>query len=302
MSTALKAASFARFGVILAAILILRGPEPATLRAEETRSAPPPGTILENVGFDQNLGRQLPLDLPLVDETGAGVKLGDYFGARPVILNLVYFRCPMLCGQTLVSLTRSLRALTISPGAEFDVITVSFDPTETPKLAAAKKQATLQYLGRARADRGWHFLTGEEEAIRCLTQAVGFQYTYNPVKKQYAHAAGIVILSPDGLITRYYLGLDYPSKELKASLEAAAGRKVASPVARLLLLCYDYDPASGKYTLAIVRILQVLGVATALALCAYVVTQLVLEHRRGHASRMARAPGAALPVGSGGET
>jgi protein SCO1/2 len=252
------------------------------VRGQSQSTPPAPGTILKGVGFDQNLGRQIPLDIPFVDEQGRVRTLGEYFGKRPVILSLVYFRCPMLCGQTLVSLTRTLRALPTSPGDGFDVLTVSFDPEEASELAAAKKKTTLDYLGRARADRGWHFLTGTSESIERLTRSVGFQYKYNPISKQYAHAAGLVILSPDGLITRYFFGVDYPPKELETTLDQAAAREVGSPIARLLMLCYDYDPATGKYTLAIVRVLQVLGAGTALALGAYVVSQLVREARQKH--------------------
>jgi protein SCO1/2 len=214
------------------------------------------------VGFDQHLGTKVPADLVFNDENGSSVRLGDYLGRRPLILMFVYFRCPMLCGEELKGLTRCLRAVGPSVGDGFDVITVSFDPSETPNLAAAKKQSVLEVYDRPRGQRGWHFLTGTGPAIESLTNAVGFRYSPIRDTQQYAHAAGIVVLSPDGLITRYFFGIDYPSKDVQASLQNAAAEHVEPPVAKWLMLCYDYDPSTGKYTLAVMRLVQILAAFT----------------------------------------
>jgi protein SCO1/2 len=239
-----------------------------------------PNTLLQDVGFDQNLGRTIPLDVVLRDETGKQVRLGDFVSTRPVILTLVYYRCPLLCGQELNGLARSLKPLALNPGTNFDLVTLSIDPSETPELAAAKKAAYLEKYGRPGAARGWHFLTGEASSIGQVARAAGFRYVYNPRTKLFAHAAGLVILTPRGQIARYLYGIDYSPKDLQFTLiEASAGR-VGSPISRVLLFCYDYDAATGKYTLAILRLIRILGTATALALAAVVVT-LIRRERRG---------------------
>ncbi|GIW89274.1 MAG: electron transporter SenC [Isosphaeraceae bacterium] len=243
-------------------------------------SVPQPGEVFTDVGFDQKLGQRVPLDAPVQDESGRTVPLGTFFGKRPVIFALIYYRCPMLCGQTLNSLTRSMRALTATAGDTYELVTVSFDPKDNPERAARKKQALLETYGRARADRGIHFLTAAPEVVDRLKEAVGFRTRYNPATDEYAHPAGILILAPDGTITRYFFGIDYPPKELQAALDQASAGRVGSPVARLLMLCYDYDPQSGRYTLAVVRLLQLLGSATALLLFGYVGFQLIRDRRR----------------------
>ena len=240
---------------------------------------PRPGTKLQKAGFDQRLGERGPLNLPFRDESGSVVQLSDYFGKKPVLLTLVYYRCPMLCGQSLVSLTRSLRAMSQSVGDDFEIVTVSFDAKETPELAQAKKQAFLEQYDRPRAYKGWHFLTGDQASIDALAQSVGFRYVYNGSNGQFAHAAGLVILSPEGLITRYFLDIDYPPKEIQSSLAKAQAGLIGAAVGQVLMLCYDYDPTTGKYTLAVVRILQVLGTATALLLGSYVSLMLWRERR-----------------------
>jgi protein SCO1/2 len=257
-----------------------RGQEPS-VRDDTAR----PATIVERVGFDQRLGEKIPLDLPLRDEAGRSVRLRDYFGRRPVLLNLVYYRCPMLCGQELTSLVRSLRAMSATAGSNFEVVTVSFDPSEPPALAAAKKRSVLDEYDRPRAGEGWHFLTGPAESIAALARSVGFRYTPIAGTRQFAHAAGLVVLAPDGTITRYFLGLDYPAKDVQASVEQAAAGRVGSPVGRLLLLCYDYDPATGRYTLAVQRVIRVLGVATALGLATLVGTLIWRERRKARLAK-----------------
>ena len=259
------------------------------LAAPAARGQGSSGTILSRVGFDQNLDSRVPLDLVFRDETGRAVRLGEYFGARPVVLTLVYYRCPMLCGLELQGLARSLKPLSLSAGKDFDLVTVSIDPAETPALAAAKKANYLKRYGRPGAGRGWHFLTGDKEPIARLARAVGFRYTYNPQSQQFAHAAGLVILTPAGRIARYFYGIDFPAKDLQFGLIDASAGKIGSPIARLLLLCYHYDPTTGKYTLAIVTVLRALGTATALAVGAYIVVMLRRERARRPAAGVAGA-------------
>jgi protein SCO1 len=246
--------------------------------AQETR-----GRVVSDVGFDQKLGVQLPLGLSFRDESGRDVRLGDLFGRRPVILVPVYYGCPMLCNQLLNGLTRSLKPVSLDPGRDFDLVAFSIDPLETPELAGQKKAGYLERYDRAGTDSGWHFLTGTTESIAALTQAIGFRYTYNPSTKLYAHAAGVVIVTPDAKLARYFYGIDFPPKELQTELVRARAGKIGTPISRLLLLCYDYDAATGKYTLSILRLIRALGTATAVALGGYV---FVMFRREGKQRRM----------------
>jgi protein SCO1/2 len=257
--------------------------------------APTIGSLLDRIGFDQKLDAQLPLGLTFRDEDGRAVALGSYFGKRPVILTLVYYNCPMLCTQTLNGLARGLKPLSLAVGQDFDIVTVSINPNEDPGLAALKKRAYLERYDRDGAERGWHFLTtGDKATIDALAQAVGFRYTYNPESGLYAHAAGLVLATPKGKVSRYFYGMDFPPRDLQFGLiEASAGR-VGSPIARALLFCYDYDAASGKYTVAIMRLTQVLGVATVVVLAAAVAALLWRERRRA-AAVVAPNPPAAFP-------
>jgi protein SCO1/2 len=225
-----------------------------------------PGGTVNRVGFDQKLGERLPLDRCFRDDSGRELALGELFGRRPVILAPVYYRCPLLCNQTLNALTRSLKPLSLDAGKDFDVIAVSIDPEERPELASKKKAAYLDRYDRPGTESGWHFLTGDPSSIAALTEAIGFRYTYNPQTKLFAHAAGIVVVTPDGRLSRYYFGIDYPAKDLQAEIQRARGGRIGSPIGNLLLLCYDYDAATGKYTLSILRLTRVLGAATVLAL------------------------------------
>jgi protein SCO1 len=254
----------------LLAAIVAGGPA----RGEET-----PGTTLNKVGFDQNLDTPLPLDLNFRDESGRTVALGDYFGSKPVIVTLVYFRCPMLCGEELKGLARALKPLSMGVGKEFDVVTVSIDPKDTPGSARAKKEKILEYYGREGAEAGWHFLTGDEPAIAALAKAVGFRYVYNTESDQFVHAAGLAIATPQGRLARYFYGIDFPPKDLQFGLIEASRGKIGSPIARLLLFCYHYDPTTGKYSLAIVNILRVVGTATALGLAGYVVAMIRRDRR-----------------------
>jgi protein SCO1 len=228
------------------------------------------GGVVSQVGFDQKLGVQLPLGLRFRDDTGRDLRLGELFGRRPVILAPVYFRCPLLCNQLLNGLTRSLRPVSLAAGTDFDVIAFSINPAETPELAGPKKEAYLEQYDRPGSESGWHFLTGDQPAIAALTESIGFRYTFNPRTELYAHAAGVVIVTPEGKIARYFYGIDFPPKELANELARARSGLIGNPIGRLLLLCYDYDAATGKYTLSIMRLLRILGTATAVALGAFV--------------------------------
>jgi protein SCO1/2 len=250
------------------------------------RGGEPPGTTLSRVGFDQNLDAQLPLDATFRDETGRPVALGDYFGSKPVIVTLVYYRCPMLCGEELKGLARSLKPLSMAVGEQFDIVTISIDPKETPELAREKKEKILEYYGRPEAGKGWHFLTGDEASIAAVSKAVGFRYTYNEASKQFVHAAGLAIATPTGRLSRYFYGIDFPPKDVQFGLIESSKGKIGSPIARLLLFCYHYDPTTGKYTLAIVNVLRIVGTATALGLAGYVVAMIRRDRRTTRRARL----------------
>jgi len=266
--------------------------------AETVASAPvtdarPPA--LREVAIDQNLDAQVPLDLAFRDESGTPVTLGQYFGRRPVILSLVYYQCPMLCTLVLNGLVRALRTLTFDPGREFELVTVSFDPRETPELAAKKKATYLGEYERAGADVAWHFLTGDAAAIERLARAVGFHYTYVPEEKQFAHAAAIMVLTADGRISRYFFGVEFSPRDLRFGLIDAADRKIGSAVDHLLLYCYRYDPATGKYGAVAMNLVRAGGAVTVLALVGFIV---VMRRRETRAAGVAAsaAGGAALRV------
>lgn len=229
----------------------------------------PPG--LKHVGIEQNLNQQIPPDLVFRDETGKQVYLRDYFGKRPLILNLVYYQCPMLCGEVLSGLESALRVLKFDVGKEFDVLTVSFDPKETPEMAAAKKKEFLKRYGRPGAADGWHFLTGPQASIDALTKAAGFQYEYDPKSGQFAHATAIMVLTPDGKIAQYYYGVEFAPKDLRLGLIQASQGKIGNLVDEVLLYCYHYDPDRGKYGPIVSRVLKLAGGATILVLGAFLI-------------------------------
>jgi protein SCO1/2 len=232
---------------------------------------------LQNVGIEQHLDAQLPPDLAFRDETGQAVKLGGYFGKKPLILDLVYYSCPMLCGESLAGLTSAMRLLKFDAGKEFDVITVSFDPRETAELAAAKKADYVKRYGRPGAAFGWHFLTGSAESINALTRAVGFQYQYDANLNQFAHATAIMVLTPQGRISRYFYGVDFPPKDLRMGLVEASQGKIGNAVDQILLYCYHYNPATGKYGAVIVNVLRLAAAATILILGGFLLIMLRLE-------------------------
>jgi protein SCO1/2 len=255
--------------LLLAAVLVPAGAGAQSLQPMQYAPASAQGlqngmpSPFQRLGFDQRVGSQVPADLQFRDETGRTVRIGDYFGKRPVVLSLVYFQCPMLCPLTLAGLTRSLKGMSFDAGKEYEVLVVSFDPRDTPAAAAAAKQAALARYGRAETAAGWHFLTGTAEPIRRLTEAVGFRYFFDQQAKQFAHAAGIVVLTPRGQASRYLYGIEFPPRNVRLGLVEAAGNHIGSPIDQVLLYCFHYDPVQGRYsavTLNIVRLSAILCV------------------------------------------
>jgi protein SCO1/2 len=223
--------------------------------------------VLEEVGVTEHLDAKLPLDLEFRDEDGNWVEFGSFFdGARPVILTLNYYKCPMLCGLMLNGVVDGLAEMSWTPGAEFEIVTISINPLETPELARAKKQNYLKRLERPAAARGWHFMTGRELEINRLAETLGFSYTYDPVSQEYAHAATIFIITPDGRVSRYLYGIEYPAKRLKLALLEAAEGTIGSTLDQLILYCYHYDPTQRRYTPVAMNIMRLGGSATALIL------------------------------------
>ncbi|HTT22389.1 MAG TPA: SCO family protein [Candidatus Sulfotelmatobacter sp.] len=255
----------------------------------------PPANVrppyLTNVGIEQHLDNPVPSELAFVDDNGRPVKLGDYFGKKPLILNLVYYSCPMLCGEELAGLSASMKMIKFDVGNEFDVVTVSFNPKETPELAAAKKQEYLKRYGRPNAASGWHFLTGAVQSINALTKAVGFQYQYDESKNQYAHATAIMVLTPQGRISRYFYGVDFPPKDLRMGLVEASQGKIGNAVDQVLLYCYHYDPAAGKYGAVVSNMLKIGGALTILVLGGMILIFLRLEKAVSRRNDWGHVPG-----------
>jgi protein SCO1/2 len=239
-------------------------------------SVPPPGKaaservpILKDAGLEQKLDAQVPLDATFVDEQGREVRLGDFFGARPVVLVLAYYNCPMLCGLVLNGAVSALQTMSFDAGKDFEFVVVSFDPGDTPGLALKKKQEYLPRYGRPRGEAGFHFLTGRESSIKALTSAVGFHYAYDPAIGQFAHSALITVLTPAGRVSRYLLGIDFPAFDLRLALVEAGGGKIGTPVDKAALYCYHYDPASGRYGVAILNVVRLGGIATLAAIAVF---------------------------------
>jgi protein SCO1 len=233
---------------------------------------------VRNVGIDQKLNQQLPLDIEFRDDSGRMVKLAEYFRSKPVILSLVYHECPMLCSEVLNGLLSSLRVLKFDVGREFDVLTVSFNPREDSALARSVKDSCLKRYKRPRAEAGWHFLTGDQASIDRLTKAVGFRYTYDSQKNQYAHASGIMVLTPQGRLSRYFYGIEFAPRDLRLGLVEASQNKIGSVADQVLLFCYHYDPVTGKYGFVIMTAARILGVLFVIGLGTFIA---VMLHREG---------------------
>lgn len=271
---------------MIAGICSLSIPGVSLAQAARWGQGPPPVAgpvnpnpdVLNKVGIEQRLNEQLPLDLVFRDEQGRSVTLDQYFHKKPVVLALVYYTCPLLCNQILGGLTRSIIGISsMNVGREFEIITVSFDPRETPKDASEEKQTYLNWYKRGGASEGWHFLTGDQETISRITQAVGFNYTWDEKTNQFAHASGIMVLTPEGKLSRYFYGIEYASRDLQLGLVEASDNKIGSIVDQLLLYCFHYDPATGKYGFVIMNLVRLGGVITLVGIVAIV---FVMKRRR----------------------
>jgi len=253
------------------------------------RNTVPPSSqtleTLKTVTIDQRLNEQVPADLTFRDESGRAVRLGDYYGHKPIILNLQYFQCQMLCGEVTNGLVASLKTLKFDVNKEFEVLSVSFDPRETVEMAADKKKSTLQRYHRDGAEAGWHFLTGDQKNVETLTKSVGFSYQFDPKSGQWAHAAAIMLLTPEGKISRYFYGVEFAPKDLRLGLIEASQNKIGTVVDKVLLYCYHYNPETGKYGAVIMNVMRLAGAVTVLILGAFI----FIMFRRDAAARPAAA-------------
>ena len=244
--------------------------------------SPALSNLLSNVGLDQKLDNQVPLDLVFRNENGDSVRLGSIInGNRPAVISLVYYECPELCTEILNGMVMGFRQIPFAIGKDFDVITVSINPGETPQLAAQKKHAYLHSYPQADAGAGWHFMVGDTVSIRRLADAIGYRFVYDKETDQYAHPSGIVITTPSGRVARYMYGVEYPYKDLRFALTEASGNKIGSPVDKILLLCYHYDPATGTYGVAVMNILRIGGILTLVILGSVIL--IMLRRERKHA-------------------
>ena len=246
---------------------------PAKLHAHDNQR---PAALI-GVAFDQKLGAQVPGALEFRDEMGRPVRLGDEFGKRPVLLNFAYYQCEDLCPLMLNGLVKSLRALSFAAGQQFSVLTVSIDPRDTPALAAATRENITKKYSRSVPADGWRFLTGDAVAIRQLTEAVGFRFNFDSETGRFGHPAGIVLLTSEGKISRYFYGIEFSPRDLRLGLIEASAQRIGSPIDQLLLFCYRYDPASGKYGLLVTRVIRSAGIATVLAISIFIVVMLRRE-------------------------
>src|SRR6266851_589962 len=222
---------------------------------------------LQNVGFEPPLNGPMPLDLPFRDETGRSVQLRDYFGQqKPVVLAFVYYGCPMLCDQVEQGVVGVLRMLTFNPGRDYEVVFVSFDPRETPEMAAEKKKRALAHFRRPETDSGWHFLTGSQESIDAATKAANFRFSFDAKSSLFAHASGVMVLTSDGRISRYFYGVEYPGRDMRLGLVDASAGRIGTPIDHVLLYCYHYDPSSARYSASILKIIRLGGVLTILCI------------------------------------
>jgi protein SCO1/2 len=292
-SPLLLACSFVSFVSVVVSIDVsaqVTGAPAAGYRREPGIAASVVPRPIREIGFDQRLDEHVPLDVEFKDDRGRTVRLGDYFGRKPVVLAFVYYDCPMLCTMVLSSITSTLGVLSLEPGNDFELVMVSFDPRETPELAARKKAEYLHRYDRPAAADGWHFLTGPPASIERLTEAAGFRYTWDEETQQFAHPAGIVVLTPDGRLARYLFGLEYGPRDLRLALVEASEGRIGTAVDAALLYCYHYDPMTGRYGLVVMRILRVAGAATVLLLGAFIFVMVRRERTRRP------APGTTYPA------
>ncbi|MGO8758682.1 MAG: SCO family protein [Terracidiphilus sp.] len=279
-------------GIAVAAVLCLAAASPVFAQVsgygekQQGAESDRPPSILNGVGIDQRLNTQLPLNLTFTDDAGKQVALGSYFGKHPAILALVYYRCPMLCSEELDGLTGALQMVRYLPGKDFNIVVVSIDPTEGTDLAAAKKRSTLKRYGRPETAGGWHFLTGTQPNIDALTEAVGFRYVKLTVPgsslTQYAHASSIQIVTPEGKLAQYYMGVEYSPKDLLLGLDEASSNRIGSPVDNILTYCYHYNPATNTHDLIIARVVQLGGLVTLLLLGGFMLAMFRRDFKHGH--------------------
>jgi protein SCO1 len=252
----------------------------SALSVRAQQAGPPP--ILSEVSIAQRLNEPIPPEILFRDEDGKAVHLGDYFGKKPIVLSLVYFDCPALCTEVLNGELRTMKAISLDLGKEFDAITVSFEPKDSPALAKAKRDVYAGQYGRPEAAENWHFLTGEQPSIDALTQAAGFHYAYDSASRQYAHAAAILVLTPHGRIARYFYGVTYPARDVRLGLVEASEGKIGTPTDHALLYCYQYDPMTGKYGLIVMNVVRAAGLLTVLVLGIFLFV--MFRRERNHAN------------------
>jgi protein SCO1/2 len=267
-----------------AMLVILAG---ASVPACGQQAAAP--AILGKVAIKQNLNAQIPKNLEFRDETGKTVHMGDFFGQKPVVLSLVYFDCPALCTEVLNGELRVMKAISLDLGKDFEAVTVSFEPKDTPELAKAKRDVYTGQYARPGVAGHWHFLTGGQESIDSLTDAVGFRYAYDSAIRQYAHAAAILILTPEGRIARYFYGVQYPARDVRLGLVEASEGKIGSLTDQALLYCYQYDPMTGKYGLVVMNVLRASGGLTVLLLGIFIAAMFWRERKRSSAVSQSEA-------------
>jgi protein SCO1/2 len=257
---------------------------PAQIYGPPQTQAYAPSRLLQKVGINQKMGAQIPLDLPFADESGRDVTLGEYFG-KPVILALVYYQCPSLCNMVLNGVSRSIKQLDLKAGEDYEVVAISFDPRETPEMAAAKKQNYIRDLKQPGAEKGWHFLTGPETSSKALADAVGFRYVYDALTNQYAHSSAIMVLAPAGRVDRYFYGIEYPHRDLRLGLVEASNERIGTPTDQVLLYCFHYDPTTGKYALVVMNVLRLAGILTVGLLATFMIVMFRREFRSPRSQR-----------------
>jgi protein SCO1/2 len=289
-STATASAVMALLGAAAPASAQMTGAPVPGYRAAPGAPAATMPSALREIGFDQNLDQQLPLDTQFVDEQGQPVRLGQYFGQRPVVLGFVYYDCPMLCTQVMGALTSTMAMVTLEAGKDYDVVLVSFDPRETPRQASTRKIEYMHRLKKPEAEQSWHFLTGQQGDIERLTKAAGFRYTWDEETKQFAHPAGVIVVTPDGRPARYLFGIEYGPRDVRLALVEASKGKIGSIADNLLLFCYHYDPMTGRYGFVIMRILRVAGVATVLLIAASILLMVRRERQKLRTPNLAFRP------------
>ena len=263
-------------GAIVAMLVLATGAASQTVQDNVGQSSQGLPLALQNVGFDPQLNAQIPLDLMFHDEAAGEVRLGQYFNRKPVVLALVYYSCPMLCDQVQMGVAGSLRMLSFRPGRDYEVVFVSFDSRDTSSAAAQKKSMILSHYGHPESAGGWHFLTGSQNSIDALTKAVNFRYAMDAQTKVFAHASGILLLTPDGRISRYFYGVEYPARDVRLGLVDASAGKIGTPIDHLLLYCFEYNPSNARYSAAVLKIVRLGGLLT----IAVIVGGILLFRRR----------------------